>query len=112
MQYRVMGPLEVRDGARVLAIGGPKPRALLTLLLLRANEPVSAERLAAALWGDEAPRDLVGTVRVHVSRLRRVLAEPEALETTPAGYRLAVEPGQLDAERFRTRLAEGRAALR
>jgi len=49
MQYRVLGPLEVRDGARVLAIGGPKPRALLTALLLRANEPVSAERLAAAL---------------------------------------------------------------
>jgi DNA-binding SARP family transcriptional activator len=68
--------------------------------------------LAAALWGEEVPRDLVGTVRVHVSRLRRVLAEPEVLETTPAGYRLAVQPGQLDAERFRTRLAEGRAAVR
>src|SRR3954452_25115708 len=112
MQYRVLGPLEVRDGAQVLTLGGPKPRALLTMLLLHANEPVSSERLAAALWGEEAPRDLVGTVRVHVSRLRRVLARPEALETTPAGYRLAVQPGELDADRFKTRLAEGRAALR
>src|SRR5262245_2448031 len=91
-----------------LKLGGPKPRALLAMLLLHRNQPVSAERLTQALWGDEVPADAVATLRIHVSRLRRALPEPDALATTPTGYRLTVRPGELDAERFESFLAEGR----
>ena len=64
MEFRVLGPIEVRVDGRVVALGGPKPRAVLAVLLLHANEPVSAERLALALWGEEAQAEAVS--RVHV----------------------------------------------
>jgi DNA-binding SARP family transcriptional activator len=80
------------------------------VLLLHANESVSAERLAVALWGQDAPAAAVKTVQVHVSRLRKALGDPEAVVTTPAGYRLRVRPGELDAERFARGAAQGRRA--
>ena len=111
MQFAILGPLEVSVAGRTVALGGVKPRALLTLLVLNANQPVSAERLALALWGDDAPSRAVNTVQVYVSRLRKALGDPEALTTTPTGYRLRVSPGSLDAERFEQRVADGRGAL-
>src|SRR5215208_7843761 len=111
MRFSILGPLEVRAGDRAVALGGAKPRALLAVLALHANEPVSADRLAVALWGEDAPAGAVRTVQVHVSRLRKALGDPDAVMTTPAGYRLRVGPGELDAERFAHGVAEGRRAL-
>src|SRR6478736_2481872 len=73
MEFRILGPLEVRTDRGALQLGGSKPRAVLAVLLLNANESVSPERLAMALWGDEAPSGAVKTVQVHVSRLRKAL---------------------------------------
>ena len=81
------------------------------MLVLHANEPVSAERLAVALWGEDAAVEAVKTVRVHVSRIRAALGDPEALVTAPAGYRLRVGAGELDADRFEDLLEQGRRAL-
>jgi hypothetical protein len=53
MEIRVLGPLEVRDDGVAVAVGGARLRALLAVLALQANRSVSAERLAAAIWGDE-----------------------------------------------------------
>src|SRR5919199_3672608 len=100
MEFKVLGPLEVRRDGTALALPGGKPRAVLAVLLLRANEPVSAERLAVALWGEDAPAGAAKTVQVHVSRLRKALGDPDLLTTTPGGYRLRVRPGELDVERF------------
>ena len=111
MEFRILGPLEVRSELGVVALGGRKPRAVLAVLLMHANEPVSAERLALALWGEDAPGDAVKTVRVHVSRLRKALGDGEVVTTTSAGYRLRVREGELDAERFERLVAEGRRAL-
>ncbi len=94
-----------------MGLEGLKPRAVLAMLLLHANEPVSAERLAVGLWGLDAPAGATRTVQVHVSRLRKALGDPDAVSTTPAGYRLRVRPGELDAERFARGAAEGRRAL-
>ena len=111
MDFQILGPLEVRSARGTVRLEGLKPRAVLAVLLLHANEPVSAERLAVALWGEDAPAGAVRTVQVHVSRLRKALGDPEALSTTPAGYRLRVRPGELDAERFARGVAEGQRAL-
>ena len=111
MEFLILGPLEVRDGARGVALGGEKRRALLAMLLLHANEPVSAERLAVALWGEDAATDAIKTVRVHVSRIRAALGDPEALVTTQAGYQLRVGAGELDADRFEALLEQGRRSL-
>ena len=90
---------------------GGKPRAVLAVLLLHANQPVSAERLAVALWGEEAPAGAVRTVQVYVSRLRSALGEDELLTTSRAGYWLRVRAGELDLERFERLVEEGRRAL-
>ena len=111
MDFQILGPLEVRGERGAVELGGLKPRAVLAMLLLHANEPVSAERLAVALWGEDAPAGAVKTVQVHVSRLRKALGDPEAVSTTPAGYRLRVRPGELDAERFARGVAQGQRAL-
>jgi hypothetical protein len=66
---------------------------------------------STARWGEDAPPSAVKTVQVHVSRLRKALGEAEIVATTPAGYRLRVLPGELDAERFARLVDEGRRAL-
>src|SRR3954447_25831088 len=70
MEFGILGPLEVRADGRALELGGPKPRALLAVLALHANQPVSAERVAVALWGEDTPPRAVKTVQVYVARLR------------------------------------------
>ena len=111
MDFRILGPLEVRSDHGAVALGGVKPRAVLAMLLLNANEPVSAERLAIALWGEDAPANAAKTVQVYVSRLRKALDDPEIVATTPAGYRLRVDADELDAERFERLVEDGRRAL-
>src|SRR5829696_2436874 len=111
MEFRILGSLDVRAEAGPVTPAGAKPRALLAMLLLHANEPVSADRVAIALWGEDAPAGAVKTLQVHVSRLRRALGEPDVLATTPGGYRLRVLPGELDADCFEQLAAEGQRAL-
>ena len=111
MEFGILGPLEVRADGRSVPLGGGKPRAVLALLALHANQPVSAERVAVALWGEDAPPTAVKTVQVYIARLRKALEDPGVLVTTPAGYCLRVGPGELDAERFEERVATGRDAL-
>ncbi len=111
MDFRILGPLEVHSDLGAIDVPGTKRRAVLAVLLLQVNEAVSAERIAVALWGEDAPANAAKTVQVHVSRLRKALGDEELLETTPAGYRLNVKPGELDAERFEQLVEKGRAAL-
>ena len=111
MDISILGPLEVRADDRAVPLGGVKPRALVAMLALHANQPVSAEHLARGLWGDDAPAGAVKTVQVHVSRLRKALGDPDVLTTTPAGYLLRVRPGELDAERFEELVADARREL-
>ena len=111
MEFRILGPVEAHSEHGALTLGGVKPRALVAVLLLHANESVSAERLAVALWGPDAPASAVKRIQVHVSRLRKALGGSEILSTTAAGYRLRVLPGELDAERFAQLVEVGRIAL-
>ena len=73
MDFRILGPLEVVDGDRRVALGGTKQRALLGLLLLHANEVVSSDRLIEELWGGVGLGDGSKALQVAVSRLRRVI---------------------------------------
>src|SRR3954453_6657169 len=111
MDFLILGPLDVRAASGSVSLGGPKPKAVLAMLLLHANEPVSAERLALALWGEDAPDGAGKTVHVHVWRLRKALGDPGLIPTTPAGYCLRVRPDDLDAASFDRLLEDGRQAL-
>lgn len=109
MDYRILGPVEVDDGSTPL----PLPAsllALLTLLLLHANEVVSADRLREELWGDDQPGSGAAALQVRVSQLRKALGPgAERLRTQPPGYMLDVGPRELDLDRF-VRLVDGTAA--
>ena len=74
MDFRILGPLEVLDEGRKVALGGSKQRALLGLLLFHANETLTADRLIDELWGERPPATAAKTVQAHVSRLRKTLA--------------------------------------
>src|SRR5438132_13980573 len=106
MEFGILGPLEVRDGARAVALGGLKPRALLAILLLNANRVVASARLIELIWGDEAPERAAHSLQVQISQLRRLLeptrqaSEFAVLVSQPPGYVLRVSEEHLDARRF------------
>ena len=82
MEFGILGPLEVRADGRPVALGGARPRAVFAVLALHPNQPMSAERLAVALWGEDVPPSAVKTVQVYVARLRKALDDPDVLVTT------------------------------
>jgi WD40 repeat protein/DNA-binding SARP family transcriptional activator len=115
IEFRVLGPLAVRIGGRAVAVGGPKQRALLALLLLSANRVVARQRLIGELFAEQSVNSADHALRNHVSRLRKVLGaasadEPRLVARTP-GYLLRVEPGELDLEHFERLVGAGREAL-
>ena len=110
MEFRLLGPLEARDGDRELSLRGGKERALLALLLLHANRTLALERIVDDLWGDDVPETAQKMVQVYVSHLRKLLPAG-TLQTRPPGYALVLEPEQLDLNRFVTALTEAREAL-
>lgn len=116
MEYRILGPLEVFDAGIPLAVGGPRHRRLLTVLLVNAGEVVSSERLVSALWGEDAPNSAPAMLHVRVSEIRTALrgggADRNAgIVTQRSGYRLEVGVDSLDSRRFERLAGEGRQAL-
>ncbi len=117
LDFRVLGPLQVASNGTVLPLGGTKQRAVLALLLLRANEVVSLDRLIDELWGESPPDSAANIVQGYVSHLRKTL-EPgrergkhELLVSRQPGYMLRIQRGQYDADRFVQLSAEGRRLL-
>jgi len=106
MEFRVLGPIEVIDEGRVVPLNAAKPRALLAMLLLRANEFVPSDRLIDDLWDAAPPATAPKILQKYVSQLRKALGH-EAIETGPAGYRLRLDPEGLDLLRFRRLAADG-----
>ena len=104
---RLFGQLEVADGGVAFAVRGAKQRALLALLALHRGEPVSADRLIDALWGDGQAANPVNALQAQIGQLRRTLGAG-AIVTTEAGYALAVGPGEVDVVRFEQLVAKGR----
>ena len=97
MDFRLLGPLEVSDGARAVEIGGGKRRSLLALLLLHGNEVVSADRLIDELWGESPPPTAAKGLQVYVSQLRKELQngadrDGDVLVTRANGYVLEIGP--------------------
>jgi len=110
--FGVLGELEVIRGGVPVPVPGPRRRAILAALLVRAGRAVSADALADAAWGDDLPADPRAALHTVLSRLRAALGDG-APRAGPAGYLLDPGPGGLDARRFedlRNRAARLRAA--
>src|SRR5215831_5027881 len=114
LEFRLLGPVEVSEDGRNLALGGPKQRALLADLILNAGSVVSTARLIDDLWGDDPPPTAGHTVETYIARLRAVLRDgssPQVLVTRPPGYMLVVEPARADVFRFEQFLKDAAAAV-
>ncbi|MGZ0153298.1 BTAD domain-containing putative transcriptional regulator [Kribbella sp. WER1] len=106
LDIRLLGPFEIRRGGRVLHVPGRKVRALLAVLALRCGRTVSFAALGEALWPDDPPQRLRGSLQTYVGRLRRVLGD-DAITTEPTGYRLDVPAESVDVLRFHGLLDAG-----
>jgi DNA-binding SARP family transcriptional activator/ABC-type branched-subunit amino acid transport system substrate-binding protein len=111
LDFLVLGPLEVHDGERLLTIGGARQRSVLAILLLHRGETVSSDRLIDELWGERPPADAQTALQQHVSRLRRALEPHAVLVTRAPGYAIEIASKQLDLERFRRLVDQGRGEL-
>ncbi|MET0973049.1 MAG: AfsR/SARP family transcriptional regulator, partial [Thermoleophilaceae bacterium] len=117
MDFCILGPLQALDEGRVVTPRGTKQRALLALLVLHANETVSTDRLIDELWGEHPPTTALKTLQVHVSHLRKTLAQGSdngaggSIVTRYHGYELQLDPDRLDSHQFELLAAEGRTEL-
>jgi DNA-binding SARP family transcriptional activator len=107
VEFSILGPLKVLDGDRDLTPGRAKQRALLAMLLLHRNEVVGSDQLVEALWGEAPPASAPTALHGHVSALRKLLGA-ERIRTHAPGYRLRVDPGELDLARFESLMAAAR----
>jgi DNA-binding SARP family transcriptional activator len=110
LDYRILGPLEVADGERTVALGGVGARAVLAVLVVSANRSVSTGVLIDEVWSGRAPATAANVVQGHVSDLRRVLGR-DAVETRDEGHRFVIPRGGRDLDRFEQLAAEGSEAL-
>ena len=110
MEFLVLGPLEVRDGASPLPLGGTKQRALLAILLLHRGQVVATDTLVDSLWGERPPETAATALHGLISSLRKLLG-PELIVTQSPGYLVRLGSHRLDLDRFQALARDGRQAL-
>lgn len=118
MHFSVLGPLRVTGPDGPVALGGPRQRAVLALLLVHADREVATSRLIDGVWADSPPPTAERTLHAYMARLR-VLLEPDRPAGSPptlltrsaAGYRLRVRPTDLDSLVLESAFAGGRLRL-
>jgi DNA-binding SARP family transcriptional activator len=109
MEIRILGPLDVRDGQRVVGLGGGKQRALLADLAIHRGQPLPPDRLIDDLWGERPPPSAPKTLQVLISRLRKVLGR-DAIVMRGGGYVLADDGISTDLEELEPLLRDARNA--
>lgn len=110
-RFGVLGPLRAagRNG-EWLRLRGDRQRSLLAMLLFHANAQVSTERLVDALWPDVPPKSYASNLHTYVSRLRERIGP--RIGRAGNGYRLDVDPDDLDLLVFAAEAERGRRAAR
>ncbi len=110
MRLRVLGPTELVGDDGPIRLPA-KPRTLLVALALRRGGDASADELRDELWGESPPDSAPKLLQVYVSTIRKALPPGVAIRTSSAGYRLEMDPADLDAAEFERLAGEGRATL-
>ena len=117
MRFRILGSLRVEAGSTVVPVTSPRQRAVLAVLLLHANDTVSAVGLIGQVWGERYPASAGGLIHTYIWRLRRLLAGRDAqggqprITWQPDGYLLRVAEDELDAHDFERLTTAGLSAL-
>lgn len=108
--FGILGPLTVARESTEIGISGGRRRSLLLRLLISANQPVSAERLAEDLWEGSPTPGAISTLQSHLSFLRSKIGS-DRIQRETAGYRIRVGQGELDAQLFEAESRDGRNLL-
>ena len=113
-RIELLGPVEAWVDGRAVALGGQLPRALVAVLALMGGRVVGIDQLIDELWGEEPPARARDSLQMHVSRVRKRLAETGAdggrLLSHAGGYRMEVRPGERDVDRWEQVLGQARRA--
>ena len=112
LELGLLGPLEMSVDGVPVALGTPKQRAVLAMLLMNRNSPVGVDRLITALWEGWPPSGGRASIHSYVSNLRKLLTgagiDPrEVLAAAPPGYRLSIADDACDIGRFVAEKAAG-----
>jgi DNA-binding SARP family transcriptional activator len=108
--FRILGPLEVDVGGDTIPLGGPKQRAVLAHLVVHANQVMPAETLIDQVWPEEPPEKARNVIQTYVSHLRKALGH-DRIESHGLGYRLRLDPSELDAARFDALMRDAKKSL-
>ncbi|CAL9326523.1 MULTISPECIES: AfsR/SARP family transcriptional regulator [Streptomyces] len=123
MDIEVLGALSVRENGVSVVPTAPKPRRVLALLALNADQVVSVTTLIEELWGENPPRSARTTLQTYILQLRELLTEAlacgeqerctakDVLATVPGGYRLLTRGGSVDYREFERRAGTGYRAM-
>lgn len=121
LEIRILGPLTLMRGDASATPTAPKPRSVLALLLLQANQTVPVTALIQELWGHEPPASALTTLQTYVLHLRKLfgaalsvatsVVAKSVLVTVPGGYAFLGATGDFDLHRYQQLAAEGRQAL-
>jgi len=140
VDIEVLGALAVRENGVSVVPTAPKPRRVLSLLALHADQVVPVAALVEELWGALPPRSARTTLQTYVLQLRELigaaLATPgrqrereagegegeseagsgrpgakDVLATVPGGYRLRTRGGVVDHREFERRAGTGYRAM-
>ncbi|KOG32640.1 AfsR/SARP family transcriptional regulator [Streptomyces resistomycificus] len=111
MEFRILGPVQVRDGAVEIPLQGAKQRTVLAALLMAEDSYLADTELSWFLWGDHPPATLSAQLYTQVSRLRRRLGAQVAITRRAQGYRLRTGAARLDFGEFQQLAAHGQSAL-
>lgn len=110
MEFRVLGPICLTQGERIVAVGEPRQQTVLAVLLLEVGHTVGVDALVDRVWGESPPKQARRSLQAHITRIRRVLEqagpEPARLTRDSGGYRLDIWPEQVDLVRFRAALRD------
>jgi DNA-binding SARP family transcriptional activator/tetratricopeptide (TPR) repeat protein len=114
-RVQLLGVVRAWRGEQELQLGGPRRRAVLAMLALRAGQAVSRAEIIDGMWGGDPPDSAVNSVHVHVAALRRILeprrergAPGQVLAASGPGYLLRLADGQLDTAELDQHLARAR----
>jgi DNA-binding SARP family transcriptional activator len=114
VEFKILGDIEVHVDGQPIAVGGPRTRAVLAMLVVNAGGIVAADVLQDELGPDQPAGRAAANLQVRMSELRgalRACGQDQRLVTRPPGYLLRAERVEVDASRFEALLARGRDAL-
>ncbi|MFC3455089.1 AfsR/SARP family transcriptional regulator [Amycolatopsis speibonae] len=109
MEFRILGPVQCRNGARPLKLAGSRQERILAALLLGADRVVSVSRLVDVVWDEDPPATAIRQIRNLTTALKRALLAEGATEDvlTAEGPGFVLRPGIFDLRSFEEHVSRG-----